>query len=191
MHKSVERQLLALGWSVEREFEVPDRGDGKSGRIDLVVTAPHRIAIELDYLEPRVKSLMKLKTFDGDRAVVLRRNGNDRMIDGTLVLCLAAPQPLRPPQRDLRTTRTDVAPDLNRLWDRSTMNSGNDGLDRQTRAVLRRTELADSYRALGLDLEDCLARTEDHWRAEGWLDYLRGGTPPTARQPKLEPEPAK
>lgn len=70
--QAVEDELRAKGWEVFREFCVKDRGDGVRGRIDLVVTSPVRIAIELDRARIRNKSLFKLAQFDGLRFVILR-----------------------------------------------------------------------------------------------------------------------
>lgn len=72
LHDEIERRLVEIGWAVEREVPVPDRGDGRAGAIDLVVTDPVPIAIELDRRSPRRKSLEKLSAFDGARVVVLR-----------------------------------------------------------------------------------------------------------------------
>jgi len=71
--QAVEDELRAKGWEVFREFWVKDRGDGVRGRIDLVVTSPVRIAIELDRARMRNKSLFKLAQFDGLRFVILRQ----------------------------------------------------------------------------------------------------------------------
>lgn len=68
----IERHLKALGWELNPEWRIEDRGDGQPGLIDLVITAPQRIAIEFDRAEPREKSLFKLSRFDGLRFVVLR-----------------------------------------------------------------------------------------------------------------------
>jgi hypothetical protein len=59
-HQAVEDGLRGLGWTVAREHRIDDRGDGRAGYLDLVVTAPLRLAIELDRLTPRVKSIEKL-----------------------------------------------------------------------------------------------------------------------------------
>ena len=72
LHDELERRLRELGWSVDREVPVADRGDGRAGAIDLVVTEPAPIAIELDRRSPRRKSIEKLAAFDGARVVVLR-----------------------------------------------------------------------------------------------------------------------
>ena len=81
----METGLLAAGFKVDREFSVPDRGDGKmKGFIDLVITSPERVAIELDRKKPRKKSILKLRQFDGVKIIVLREKsrGNTREIKG-------------------------------------------------------------------------------------------------------------
>jgi hypothetical protein len=60
-HDAIFHALAALSWSVERETKVADRGDGRAGYIDLIVTTPVLIAIELDRGQPRQKSLEKLR----------------------------------------------------------------------------------------------------------------------------------
>ena len=72
----VEGLLSGLGLSVRREVRVEDRGDGRPGKLDLVADGHGlKIALELDRLEPREKSLWKLRRFDGVRVVVLRERG--------------------------------------------------------------------------------------------------------------------
>ena len=70
-HRGVEGALRSLGCDVQREWTVPHR-DGRTGRIDLVVLAPVRFAIELDNKISRGGSLKKLAQFDGERFIVLR-----------------------------------------------------------------------------------------------------------------------
>lgn len=71
-HDAMEHYLKSYGADVVREYEVLDRGDGRRGRIDLVVTWPLRFAVELDDRNPRQKSLYKLRAFNGEGFVVLR-----------------------------------------------------------------------------------------------------------------------
>lgn len=76
-HDAVEQGLLALGWTVQREVSVEDRGDGRRGSVDLLVTAPVRLAIELDRGQPRQKSIDKLNTLarDGFAGIAICRDG--------------------------------------------------------------------------------------------------------------------
>jgi hypothetical protein len=72
LHDEMERRFLDKGFTVVREYPVPDRGDGRRGQIDLVVLEPFRMALELDTASPRRKSFIKLKTISGERYVYLR-----------------------------------------------------------------------------------------------------------------------
>ncbi|MGB7283324.1 MAG: hypothetical protein WBE13_13760 [Candidatus Acidiferrum sp.] len=72
LHDEMELRLRNRGFTVVREYPVPDRGDGRRGQIDLVVLEPFRMALELDTVNPRSKSVIKLKTFSGERYVFLR-----------------------------------------------------------------------------------------------------------------------
>jgi hypothetical protein len=72
-HKYLEAQLNRAGLHTTREVRCP-RGPTRSGRIDIVVTCENeQLAIEVDWLKPRFKSLQKLRLFEGYRVVVLRR----------------------------------------------------------------------------------------------------------------------
>lgn len=52
------------GWKVKRNFVVPNRGDGRRGKIDIVARRESEcVAIELDHVEARAKSLFKLRNF--------------------------------------------------------------------------------------------------------------------------------
>ena len=72
-----------LRWPLSRlnesEVEVAQLLFGKrGGRIDLLVTGPFTVALELDRLTPRRKSIGKLRTIDGVRLIVLRDHLLDR-----------------------------------------------------------------------------------------------------------------
>jgi len=71
-HDYVEKAIRSAGLFVRREVVVPDRGDGESGRIDLLITDAPEVAIELDWRTPRGGSLLKLDRFAGLKVVVLR-----------------------------------------------------------------------------------------------------------------------
>lgn len=75
-HDAVESRLRYLGWTVEREYRIDDRGDGRAGYVDLVVHQPVPLAIELDRGSARQKSLDKLNTVarNGFAGVVLCRD---------------------------------------------------------------------------------------------------------------------
>lgn len=75
-HAVIVARFQALGWSVTREVRVPNRGDGRAGYVDVVVSAPDRIALELDRNMPRDKSIEKVLTLadDGYAPVVICRS---------------------------------------------------------------------------------------------------------------------
>jgi hypothetical protein len=71
----IEQYLRAADYSTEREVQVPDRGDGQCGRIDLVARRGEQVvAIECDDERPRRKSETKLRAFTEatQRLIVLR-----------------------------------------------------------------------------------------------------------------------
>lgn len=71
---SIELQFKHAGYETEREVPVPDRGDGRAGRIDLLARRGSEIvAIECDSGRPRRKSEEKLLAFPAtQRLIVLR-----------------------------------------------------------------------------------------------------------------------
>lgn len=73
-HRTVVALLEDIGFSCNVEVPVPDRGDGRSGNIDVVAIRDGvTIALELDRVSPREKSLFKLQNFPCDaRFVALR-----------------------------------------------------------------------------------------------------------------------
>ena len=73
MHAEIAKSLMAAGFSVEFEYSIPDIGNGRRGRIDLVASSDQgRVGIELDTRRPRAKSILKLRSFDGYRIIGLR-----------------------------------------------------------------------------------------------------------------------
>lgn len=69
LHDVAEVALRDTGFAVAREVRVPDRGDGRPGKVDLVLDG--RVAVEIDREQPRAKSIAKLQSFPG-RIVLLR-----------------------------------------------------------------------------------------------------------------------
>jgi len=60
---------------IQQEVFVPDRYDGRTGRVDIVYTIGDRkCAIELDRFSPRDKSIFKLKQLDVDERYVITRS---------------------------------------------------------------------------------------------------------------------
>ena len=67
-------QLEKAGFDCKSEVKVPDRGDGRGGRLDIVASMKGEIfAIEIDRLTARKKSLYKLKHFDCDARLIFLR----------------------------------------------------------------------------------------------------------------------
>lgn len=81
-HAGVIAEMLAAGWVVESEVAVDDRGDGRIGRVDILVTKPCVIGIELDRASPREKSVFKLKQIRGYKMIGLRVPGFSGEIAG-------------------------------------------------------------------------------------------------------------
>lgn len=63
LHDAVEAEITNAGFNCQREYSVADRGDGRRGRIDLLVTGRNgeQCGIEIDRINPREKSVIKLK----------------------------------------------------------------------------------------------------------------------------------
>ncbi|NER80387.1 MAG: hypothetical protein F6K42_12580 [Leptolyngbya sp. SIO1D8] len=71
-HRHVEAGLARLGYEVHREFEVPDRGDGRRGKVDLVIIREDCwIGIELDNQSAREKSIQKLESLKNARGCLI------------------------------------------------------------------------------------------------------------------------
>ena len=73
-------ELTALGWEVQRQVPLEDRGDGKRGYLDMAARrACVCVAIELDATFPRDKSVWKLRHFaeahEGPIGAALRAAG--------------------------------------------------------------------------------------------------------------------
>jgi len=63
-----------LKGKIKKEFKVSQRGDGKSGRVDILYEVNgKRCGIELDRLKPRKKSVFKLLHGGFDYALVITR----------------------------------------------------------------------------------------------------------------------
>ena len=78
-HDCCESLFRGKGRAVVREFEVENRGDGRRGFVDLAVYGPsgvsgqnEMIGVELDFMRPRKKSLIKLQNYFGSWMVACR-----------------------------------------------------------------------------------------------------------------------
>lgn len=87
-HNSAISTLQAAGLDVHREYQVPERGDGREGRIDIVVTDGNgtRCGIELDRISPRQKSLLKLGAVESGICVLRRGDIARRTEQGVLII---------------------------------------------------------------------------------------------------------
>ena len=87
-HDSAIVTLQAAGLDVHREYQVPERGDGREGRIDIVVTDGNgtRCGIELDRITPRQKSLLKLGAVESGICVLRRGDIARRTEQGVLII---------------------------------------------------------------------------------------------------------
>jgi hypothetical protein len=82
LQTQVANLLGSLGFQVRWEVPVSDRGDGKTGYLDLVARKDgFTVAIELDCVKPRKKSLMKLRAYRCDFRLVVLRRGAERIPD--------------------------------------------------------------------------------------------------------------
>lgn len=86
-HESAIAALQAAGLNVCCEYPVSERGDGREGRIDIVVIDGNgvRCGIELDRNSPRQKSLFKLGSVEVG-ICVLRLSGIARRIEQNILV---------------------------------------------------------------------------------------------------------
>lgn len=87
-HNDLMTFLREEGWTLTAEHQVEDRGDGRQGRVDILVTSPAVVGIELDRLSIREKSVFKLSQVEGYRVAVLREAAeHDGHADLDAVIC--------------------------------------------------------------------------------------------------------
>jgi hypothetical protein len=72
LERMVYSVVLDMGCSAVREEWVKYLDGFYTGRIDLVITKPFQIAIEIDNKTPRVKSILKLQATNMYRIIILR-----------------------------------------------------------------------------------------------------------------------
>lgn len=66
---------LEKSGKIERQFVVPDRGDGRGGKIDVVWEFEGQlIPIEIDRKRPRQKSVFKVRSVNKENAFVIVRS---------------------------------------------------------------------------------------------------------------------
>jgi len=69
-------ELNLKNYFISKEVFVSNRGDGHFGRIDIVISFENSntIAIELDRLKPRKKSIFKLQTYNATESYIITRS---------------------------------------------------------------------------------------------------------------------
>ena len=91
-HDRIQAALEFLGWQTRREVDVQALrlGNGRCGRVDLVATREGAsVAIELDRMSPRSRSLRKLSLMPvAERLVILRRRAPLHRVEGVAVFGL-------------------------------------------------------------------------------------------------------
>lgn len=109
LHNEVQGFLEEQGFECVREYPVEDRGDGREGRVDLVVKGDDGslCGIELDRDTPRQKSLFKLAQLPA--AIVLLRSPYDGpdCIDGVAVISAVSAPPVQSSARKKRDPAFD------------------------------------------------------------------------------------
>lgn len=95
-HYTLAALLEEMGWRLKKEFMVEEQANGRRGFCDILVTYPAPLAIELDRVSPRMKSIMKLKEVSATRVIVLRESTEwTNSIEGIdAVLCAGVKKPL-------------------------------------------------------------------------------------------------
>lgn len=79
----VVNKLSQYGFNCQLERPVDNRGDGRTGRINIFATKEGiDYAIEIDWQSPREKSIYKLKQFSNAKKIILLRGGKSNPIDG-------------------------------------------------------------------------------------------------------------
>lgn len=82
LHSEIIQILTENGYKCTKEVKVPNRGDGRGGRIDVVASkVGEKVAIEIDRKTPRKKSLYKLSHYDCDARYVVTREPKIRVIE--------------------------------------------------------------------------------------------------------------
>ena len=66
-------KLEEAGCKIRAEVVVPNRGDGRKGRIDLVIDYPDRLVVEVDRKIIRRKSVFKMAQMPDYKAVSVLR----------------------------------------------------------------------------------------------------------------------
>lgn len=84
-NRQVRDYLTENGFEWKAEVHVPERGDGYAGRVDLIAQrgTSEKYAIEIDWLSPREKSIVKLRQLDESFSkIILLRGGTQNGMIG-------------------------------------------------------------------------------------------------------------
>lgn len=86
-HNEIVVWLESNGFNCKKEYPVADRGDGYGGRIDIFATrGDEMLAIEIDRITPRQKSITKLLQTEDCAKVILLRGGRETDTDGEIIV---------------------------------------------------------------------------------------------------------
>jgi hypothetical protein len=111
-HDKITEWLGNLGYDCHKEIWVDDRGDGRRGRIDIVASNnAHTLAIEIDRLTPREKSVFKLKQVNGVIRIILLRGTSEKQSIPEIQAVLGIPLE----SEEERTPYQQVLDEYNRL----------------------------------------------------------------------------
>jgi len=107
---AIAEQFERAGFSVEREVTVPDRGDGYTGRIDLVARRGGEVfAIECDCGRPREKSRAKLEQFPATQRLIVLREPAGSFLQAPALATLIRPASCRFGRCDGRGMRISLS----------------------------------------------------------------------------------
>lgn len=179
--EEVASWLEGRGYSCTLEVPVADRGDGRTGRIDLVAErGGNRVAIEIDRETPREKSLFKLRQFDCAKVVIVRNGtgkGNRTTLDGIKICYLSCEKDdlfdqfwaAYPKKRSKGAAR--------KAWDKLHVNPT------MQATILRAIERAKQSEDWQKDGGQYIPYPATWLNAEGWEDEEPGPDPPPDRPP--------
>lgn len=86
----VVNHLMANGFRCLLEYVIGEYVVGKTGRIDVIaINGDEKIAIEIDNVSPRKRSIIKLKMMgDYSRLILLRKGNYNCEIEGVKIISL-------------------------------------------------------------------------------------------------------
>lgn len=104
--------LKSAGLAIRLEHPVSDRGDGRSGRVDIYVTDGDgsSCGIELDWKTPRLKSITKLAQLDAGICVLRESAAKRHESQGVVIISGSSAQSITPDLPDW------LSPELWQRW---------------------------------------------------------------------------